>query len=89
MRPKDTLKTDYPGTVASGHSGEGKTCVKPVVDKPKERKPRKVRTDEQKDVRFENTVAGLDRFLSRRFARGVKPEDIRYFDSRPLGRKAA
>lgn len=40
MRPKDTLKTDYPGTVASGHSGEGKTCVKPVVDKPKERKPR-------------------------------------------------
>lgn len=48
MRPKDTLKTDFPGT-----------------------------------------VAGLERFPSRRFARGIKPENIRYFDGRPLGRSTA
>jgi hypothetical protein len=86
MRPRGYTVEMAPGTVATGHNGQCKSCVQPKREpKPKTVRRQPVRPEES--VRIAHMVKGLEAFYARRYARGVLPEampSIQYTPPEPV-----
>lgn len=74
MRPRGYTRDMAPGTVATGHNGMCKSCVKPEGDESVPRTVRSVSRKPELEVRVEHAVKGLEAYYARRYARGVAPE---------------
>lgn len=73
MRPRGYTIEMAPGTVATGHKGQCKSCVQPRRE-PKPRTVRRPSVRPEESVRVAHVVRGLEAFYARRYARGVSPE---------------
>lgn len=73
MRPRGYTAEMAPGTVATSHNGQCKSCVLPARE-PKLRTARRVPVRQEESLRIAHMVRGLEAFYARRYARGVQPE---------------
>lgn len=75
MRPRGYTVEMAPGTVAMGHGGACKSCVQPKPRRKSSTPPIARRKPASgADLRAADTVAGLQAFYARRYARGVRQE---------------